>query len=105
MRVTFESRGGRTEVRLSENPDDFTRIAHLIENAFSGEWMKKLNGLDQSYWDYSVTGIMLTLHREHYLGVSLFPATVETDLQRANELVAEIGIHLQSLYDPGAHLD
>lgn len=99
MRVIYQSRGGRTEATLSDNPEDLCRVARLIEEGFRGEWVKMLNGLDQSYWDYSVTGVMLTLHREHYLGVSLYPATAETDLQRANELVAEIGTHLQSLYD------
>lgn len=99
MRVTYESRSGRTDAMLSDNPDDLIRVAGLIEERFRGVWVEKLNGLDQSYWDYSVAGVMLTLHREHYLGVSLFPATPETDLERANALVIEMGNYLQSRFD------
>jgi hypothetical protein len=83
MRVTYEAANGITKARLSDNPDHLCPVAELIEGGFGGRWIQKLNGLDQSYWDYSLNGIMLTLHREHYLGISLFPARGETDLKRA----------------------
>lgn len=99
MRVTYETAGENTEARLSDNADDLIGVALVFERGFSVQWIKKLNGLDQSYWDCSVRGVMLTLHREHYLGVSLFPAREETDLRRANELVVEIGTYFQQYYD------
>ncbi len=33
---------------------------------------KKLNGIDQSYWDLKLNGLSFCLHYEHYLGVSLY---------------------------------
>jgi hypothetical protein len=99
MRVTFETTDGFTEARLSENPDDLCWVAGLIERGFGGQWIKKLNGLDQSYWDYSLDGVMLTLHREHYMGVSIFPALAEGDVGRANELVLRIGAYFELLSD------
>ena len=63
---------GRVELRLSENPDDFSRLAEIVQKMLKGKWKKQLDGLDQSYWDLDVDGIILTVHREHYLGVSVF---------------------------------
>src|ERR1700741_3866868 len=99
MRVTYESTGGITEARLSENPDELCRVADLIERGFGGQWVKKLNGLDQNYWDYSLDGVMLPLHREHYMGISLFPAIDEGDVARANELGLRIGGYFELLSD------
>jgi hypothetical protein len=65
---------GQIELRLSENPDDFSRLASTVQKLLKGKWEKKVDGLDQSYWDLDVDGIILTVHREHYLGVSVFCA-------------------------------
>ena len=60
---------GRIELRLSDDPDQFDDIAELVRSRLSGRWTRQLDGLDQSYWDLDVQGMIITVHREHYLGV------------------------------------
>jgi hypothetical protein len=49
----------------------FEEVAHLLEQGLGGCWKKKLDGLDQRYWDLLVNEHILTLHLEHYLGISV----------------------------------
>ena len=63
---------GQIELRLSEDPDHFKQLAELVKIKLGGRWIEQLDDLDQSYWNMDVQGQKLTLHREHYLGVSVF---------------------------------
>jgi hypothetical protein len=63
---------GLIELRLSEDPEQFVRLAEEVRTKLGGRWTEKIDGLDQSYWDLDVQGIVVTVHREHYLGVSVF---------------------------------
>ena len=62
---------GRIELHLSDDAEQFVRLAESVRANLNGRWMKQLDGLDQSYWDLDVRGKVLTVHREHYLGVSV----------------------------------
>jgi hypothetical protein len=63
---------GKLELRLSGDPDDFKRLAEVVRKKVDGHWTEQLDDLDQSYWDLDVKGKKITVHREHYLGVSVF---------------------------------
>ncbi len=63
---------GQIELRLSANPEEFEHYSELVRALLNGVWVEKLDGLDQSYWDLTVQAQKFTLHREHYLGVSIF---------------------------------
>ncbi len=63
---------GLIELRLSEDPEQFVRLAEEVRTMLGGRWTEKIDGLDQSYWDLEVQGEKITVHREHYLGVSVF---------------------------------
>jgi hypothetical protein len=63
---------GRIELRLSKNPDQFARLAEAVRVRLQGRWSEQLDGLDQSYWDLDVQEKKITVHREHYLGVSVY---------------------------------
>ncbi len=63
---------GTIEIRLSNDPNRFECLAEIVRKKLSGKWMKQLEGIDQSYWDLDVHGKTVTVHREHYLGVSVF---------------------------------
>lgn len=56
-------------VHVSDDPDDFVRIALQAHAMLGGELGECAHGLDQSYWDLSVDDAVITIHREHYLGV------------------------------------
>ena len=78
------------ELRISDDPEQFKRLVEDIRKKLGGRWIEKLDGLDQSYWDLDVQGEKVTLHREHYLGVSVFcddqPAKVSV-LERLQSLL------------------
>ena len=61
------------EIQISEASDWqlFAAIAETLEHGLKGEWTVKADGLDQRYWDLCVEGQTITLHLEHYLGISL----------------------------------
>ena len=63
---------GLIELRLSKDGDRFYYFAELVRAELNGVWKEQLDGLDQSYWDLDVDGVVLTVHREHYLGVSVY---------------------------------
>lgn len=46
-------------------------MAQRLERVLGGYWKKKIQGLDQRYWDLMVGEQTLTLHLEHYLGISV----------------------------------
>ena len=77
---------GLIELRLSDNPDDFIRLAETVRTHLKGKWTQKVDGLDQSYWDLDVGGETLTYHREHYLGVSVFCKSEEAKLKLLENL-------------------
>jgi hypothetical protein len=56
-------------VHVSDDPDDFVRVALRAQALLGGELGECFHGLDQSYWDLTVDGALVTVHREHYTGV------------------------------------
>ncbi|MCX7048383.1 MAG: hypothetical protein NTX50_23225 [Candidatus Sumerlaeota bacterium] len=63
---------GLVELHLSDDPEQFDCLAEWVRADLRGRWAEQLNGLDQSYWDLDVQAKVLTVHREHDLGVSVF---------------------------------
>lgn len=63
---------GLLEVWVSRNPDDFRDWAKRVKSLLDGRWTEKLDDLDESYWDLKVGELTVTVHRQHYLGVSVF---------------------------------
>jgi hypothetical protein len=47
-------------------------VAQKIQVLTNGRFTRRLDGPDQSYWDSLIDGNLYTIHREHYLGVSMF---------------------------------
>ena len=99
MSVKYLAQGRRVEVHLSEESSWklFDSIAAAIVHQFGGRWVQQLDGLDQRYWDLKLNDVLLTLHLEHYTGISLFPAQEPGDLTAANSLVETIGAFLEEM--------
>lgn len=68
---------GPLEIALCESSDRqrFDDFAARIQRAVGGEWVVRLDGLDQRYWDLRVGGDGVSLHLEHFLGISLLAET------------------------------
>ena len=79
---------GRGELRLSGDADRFRAIADDVQKKLKGEWRERVDGMDESYWDLEVGGQTITVHRQHYLGVSVIcddePAKIAL-LERLND--------------------
>ena len=95
MKIEYTIENGKIQANLSKKSDWdlFNHIADLIAQEFNGTLVKKIDGLDQRYWDIEIENILLTLHLEHYLGICLFP---DQEIDKANKLVREIGCHLET---------
>ncbi len=96
--IDSDQRNGNVLVWVSRESDwtVFERSADLLAEAFRGRWSEQADGLDQRYWDLAVGDVKVTLHLEHYLGISLFPAEGTKDMEKANELVLRMGRYLKA---------
>ncbi len=73
------------EITKTPNSRVFTQVANFIVNKLHGELIKQLDGIDQSYWDFKINESIVTLHSEHYLGISVYgkkSKVVESSLRR-----------------------
>ena len=58
-------------IKESDGPV-FQLIADELTKVFNIRWTAKLDGFDQRYWDFDYRGVTLSLHLEHFLGISIF---------------------------------
>jgi hypothetical protein len=60
-------------IEVSEEADWklFEDAARVLEKGLGGCWKERLDSPDQRYWDLVVDEHTLTLHLEHYLGISV----------------------------------
>jgi len=72
IRLTEESEKSELHISSESNWTLFERIAEFLERELNGIWLEKADGIDQRYWDLKIGNEVLTLHLEHYLGISAF---------------------------------
>ena len=88
---TFKKPDGAAyrQVEISEEADWqlFERVATLLQVGLRGKWTEQLDGLDQRYWDSEASSGKLTLHLEHYLGITLYPTAGEAADNKSVELL------------------
>lgn len=71
------------EILITDNSDEvlFRKIAKLLLENYKIQYIEKLEGLDQSYLDFNYKNNKYTLHREHYIGISLITENEKNDLE------------------------
>ena len=74
----------RVEIHLADDPEQFRQLAESLRSLLGGLWTAQLDGLDQSYWDLSTPYGTVTIHREHYLGVSVWGASAALERVRSD---------------------
>jgi hypothetical protein len=96
--IDRDQRNGNVLVWVSRESDWtlFDRAADLLAEAFRGRWSEQADGLDRRHWDLVVGDVKVTLHLDHYLGISLSPAEGNKDMGKANELVLRMGRYLEA---------
>jgi hypothetical protein len=70
MMKEWKDFSGRLSVWLSDDCNDFGAFARLMTSRF-GQPAKRLDGLDQHYWDFTVAGVTVVLHSDTFAGVSI----------------------------------
>lgn len=94
MKIRYSWKDERFEAIISDDSDWmlFNGIADAILTKFKGKLDQALDGWDDRYWDIEIRGSIVTLHLQHYLGISLF-----ADNKKANELIWNVGEYLQTI--------
>jgi hypothetical protein len=62
---------GRLSIELGDDGPMFGVYASRLEEICKGKRVERLDGLDQSYWDYNVEGTTIVLHSDVFAGISL----------------------------------
>jgi hypothetical protein len=57
--------------------------------------VNKLDGLDNRYWDFYIEGYPITLHLQHYLGISLYATLEGASIDQLAEVVERISRQLR----------
>src|SRR5262245_2855353 len=70
---------GRLSIDLAADGPMFQVLASRIEGRCGGRRVQRLDGLDQSYWDYDVEGTTLVVHSDTFAGISLYVADGSRD--------------------------
>ncbi|RJF95689.1 DUF3630 family protein [Noviherbaspirillum saxi] len=91
----------RLELQISDDSawGLFDEIASVLQREFSGSWGEQVDGIDQRYWDLKIEKVTLTLHLEHYSGITLFPSSAELD-KVASGILLEKAHRFLTSYDP-----
>ena len=102
MEVRYYEEDKRLNADLYRDSDGaiFRLIADELAEAFNVQWKAKLDGFDQRYWDFEYKGVTLTLHLEHYLGISIFIEKSKTNTENAKQILEEIGNHFKDWNPP-----
>jgi hypothetical protein len=96
VRYYEEERIFGAELIRESNGAVFQLIADELTEVFNIQWKAKLDGFDQRYWDFEYKAVTLSLHFEHFLGISIFVKKPETNIRNAKKILEEIGEHFQT---------
>jgi hypothetical protein len=78
----------------------FQMIANELVETFKIQWKTQADGLDQRYWNFEYKGVTLTLHLEHYFGISIFAERSKNHLEKARQVLSEITSHFAEWNPP-----
>jgi hypothetical protein len=67
----YRDASGRFSIDLGDDGPMFRVYASRLEDRCGGKRVQRLDGLDQSYWDYDVGGTTVVLHSDVFAGISL----------------------------------
>ncbi len=67
----YRDASARLSIDLADDGAMFQVYASRLESRCGGRRVRRLDGLDQSYWDYDVDGTRVVLHSDVFAGISL----------------------------------
>ena len=94
MLKSFYEDDGRIEIVVSDKADWelFEELFSRIKKKFNIKLIKKLDGINERYWEFEDKDGLLCLHLQHHLGITIFPIS---DLS-LNGKVKKIAEYLKS---------
>jgi hypothetical protein len=80
------------ELRITEDSSwsRFDAVAHDFSSAFGVAAAAVCDGLDEAYYDYEIEGVTVTLHLQHYLGISIFVSKDSESHPRSQSVFGKI---------------
>ncbi len=82
---------------LPENDSTlFEKLENRIITKFKGEIISKISDLDSSYYDFIINSNLITLHKQVFVGISIFPTDLNNASIECNSVVKKIEYDLKS---------
>ena len=100
VRYYDEAKSFNAELFRDSDGSVFQLIANELSKVFNVQWKAKIDGSDQRYWDFEFKATELTLHLEHFLGISIYIYKTEPDFENAKRVLEEIGDHFKTWNPP-----
>ena len=87
-----------TEILISSESNDtlFEKLENRIIIKFKGEIISKISDLDSTYCDFKVDTNLITLHKQVFLGISIFQTDFNNVSEECNDMIKIIGHDLKS---------
>ena len=89
----YRDASGRLSIDIVGDEQTLRVYGSRLEVSCGGRRVRRLDGLDQSYWDYEVEGATIVLHWDTFAGISLHVEDGSRDdlLRRVADRLSEPG--------------
>lgn len=86
-----------TEVEISTDADSglFENFINQLVSEYHAKLLNHIHGVDTDYADFLLQDEKLTLHRQTFTGISMFPTELGNANPQANELARQVGSQLK----------
>jgi len=82
-----------TEILISSESNNtlFEKLENRIITLFKGEIINKVSDLDSTYYDFKMSSNLITLHKQVFVGISIFPTDLNNASIECNSVVKKKG--------------
>jgi len=86
-----------SEIFISNEPDSelFKSLSDRLRAEFKAELIDRVEDLDSKYSDFKIKDVILTLHLQNYIGITLFTTDQNNSTEKANLLAEKVGFKLK----------
>jgi len=84
-------------ILISNEADNalFDSLLDRLKTEFKAEFIERVEDLDSKYCDFKITDIVLTIHQQTFIGITLFPKELNEASKKENLLAETIGYELK----------
>jgi hypothetical protein len=72
--ILKNDRNGKLEIVINDdcNLQEFIAITELIADFLNVKFTNKMGDLHSQYWDFMFDGVLMTIHHNVFIGISIF---------------------------------